>query len=353
MNNIFDIQRFGKVLVNDFKTKYKTKFFTITGIAFYPFVFVLLSIFDWDLFILGSHIRHALTMTIGAFSILLAPFILYGNVNKRKRGTDYIMLPASAFEKYLSMLIMCIVVAPVTTVAACYLVDTVAATIFPNILPGYSVNMIKIEWNIVLTVALYSSVSILGNLVFRKHKIIATACIGFISAIILFSVSLSAMYHYILNSEMELENGTTVTLKQIADEYETAYNEHGSVCIDVSTDSTSCAGCEYTNDSSVIADCCSSVPVCTAQGDKNITSIKVKGNDKYEIKIVEDIDNAGNNAVFIVNDGKWNRLVKDSSILIAENYWKWPYTIFKIVFYLIIPAALFILGFIRLKRVQL
>lgn len=349
MNNIFDIQRFGKVLVNDLKTKYKTKFFTITGIALYPFIFVLLSLFNWDMFILGAELRQVFTMFIGAFSILLAPFVLYGNVNKKKRGTDYIMLPASAFEKYLSMLIMCIVVTPVTTVGACYLVDTVAATIFPNILPGYSVNNISIEWYVVLVVALYSSVSILGNLVFRKHKIIATTCIGFLSAIILFSVALTGMYHYILNSEMELENGAIVTLKEIVKEYN-ANNRQGNVCKNVSTDTTNC---QAISDSTGIEDCCSSVPVSIAQGNKHVTNIKVKINDKYEMRIVEDADNAGNNAIYIVNGDKWDILAKGSSIFLAEKYWKVPYALFKIIFYIIIPAALFILGFIRLKRVQL
>ena len=133
MNNIFNFNRFGKVLVNDLKTKYITKFFTITGIALFPFVFVLISFFRRDVPVyMEGDLRCFLIFLFGTVIMFLAPFIIYGNVNRRKRGTDYIMLPASSFEKYLSMLLVCIVVVPVTAIAACFAVDAVAATIFPS-----------------------------------------------------------------------------------------------------------------------------------------------------------------------------------------------------------------------------
>ena len=350
MNNIFNFNRFGKVLVNDLKTKYITKFFTITGIAFFPFVFVLISFFRSDVPVyMEGDLRCLFTFVIGGISMLLAPFIIYGNVNRRKRGTDYIMLPASSFEKYLSMLLVCIVVVPVTAIAACFAVDAVAATIFPSVIRGYSIKWFNsyFDWDICLIAVLYSSATILGNLTFRKHKIIATACIGFIVAVISFTIAASAMYNYALDSILELPDGTSMTIREMVDKYDSEY-EKGNIVVDVKEDTTCC-----NNNSSIIAVAQNSpVKVNVTQGNENLIRIKLKDEEDNYIVVTQDKDNQDKVNAYVERNGCRYPWGGADSMILTEKHWKGIFTIFEVIFYAI-PVVMFILGFFRLRKVQL
>ncbi len=350
MNNIFNFNRFGKVLVNDLKTKYITKFFTITGIALFPFVFVLISFFRSDVPVyMEGDLRCFLIFLFGTIIMFLAPFIIYGNVNRRKRGTDYIMLPASSFEKYLSMLLVCIVVVPVTAIAACFAVDAVAATIFPSVIRGYSIKWFNsyFDWDIYLIAVLYSSVTILGNLVFRKHKIITTACISFIVAVISFTIATSAMYNYALDSILELPDGTSMTIRELVDKYNSEY-EKGNIAVDVKEDTTCC------NNNSSIMTAAQNAPtkVKITKGGENCIRIKLKGEGDNYLVITQDDYNQDSVNAYIEKNGCRYPWGGAQSMILIEKYWRGIFTIFEVIFYAI-PVLLFILGFLRLRKVQL
>ncbi len=350
MNNIFNFNRFGKVLVNDLKTKYITKFFTITGIALFPFVFVLISFFRSDVPVyMEGDLRCFLIFLFGTIIMFLAPFIIYGNVNRRKRGTDYIMLPASSFEKYLSMLLVCIVVVPVTAIAACFAVDAVAATIFPSVIRGYSIKWFNsyFDWDIYLIAVLYSSVTILGNLVFRKHKIITTACISFIVAVISFTIATSSMYNYALDSILELPDGTSMTIRELVDKYNSEY-EKGNIAVDVKEDTTCC-----NNNSSIIAVAQNSpVKVNVTQGNENLIRIKLKDEEDNYLVVTQDKDNQDKVNAYVERNGCRYPWGGADSMILTKKHWKGIFTIFEVIFYTI-PVVLFILGFFRLRKVQL
>lgn len=350
MNNIFNFNRFGKVLVNDLKTKYITKFFTITGIALFPFVFVLISFFRSDVPVyMEGDLRCFLIFLFGTVIMFLAPFIIYGNVNRRKRGTDYIMLPASSFEKYLSMLLVCIVVVPVTAIAACFAVDAVAATIFPSVIRGYSIKWFNsyFDWDIYLIAVLYSSATILGNLVFRKHKIITTACISFIVAVISFTIATSSMYNYALDSILELPDGTSMTIRELVDKYNSEY-EKGNIAVDVKEDTTCC-----NNNSSIITVAQNSpVKINITQGGENCIRIKLKGEEDSYIVVSQDLDNQDSVNAYIEKNGCRYPWGGADSMILTKKHWKGIFTIFEVIFYTI-PVVLFILGFFRLRKVQL
>ncbi len=350
MNNIFNFNRFGKVLVNDLKTKYITKVLTITGIALFPFLFVLISFFRSDVPVyMEGDLRCFLIFLFGTVIMFLAPFIIYGNVNRRKRGTDYIMLPASSFEKYLSMLLVCIVVVPVTAIAACFAVDAVAATIFPSVIRGYSIKWFNsyFDWDIYLIAVLYSSVTILGNLVFRKHKIITTACISFIVAVISFTIATSAMYNYALDSILELPDGTSMTIRELVDKYNSEY-EKGNIAVDVKEDTTCC-----NNNSSIIAVAQNSpVKVNVTQGNVYLISIKLKDEEDNYLLVTQDKDNQDKVIAYVERNGCRYPWGGADSMILTKKHWKGIFTIFEVIFYTI-PVVLFILGFFRLRKVQL
>ena len=345
MNNIFNFNRFGKVLVNDLKTKYITKFFSITGVALFPFVFVLISFFrrDVPIFMEGD-LRCFLIFIFGTITMFLAPFIIYGNVNRRKRGTDYIMLPASSFEKYLSMLLVCVVAVPVTTFIACFAADAVAATIFPSVIRGYSIKWINyyFDWDIYLIAVLYSSATILGNLVFRRHKIIATLCTGFIVAVISFTIATSAMYNYALDSILELSDGTNLTVHELIDKYDSKH-ENGNTVIDVKEDTT------YCNKDSNITAVAQNSPM-----KENITKVRIKlkgEGDNYFVITQDHYDQDKVNA-YVEKNGCRYPWGGAQSMIVIKNFWDGFFLIFEIIFYTI-PVVLFILGFFRLRKVQL
>lgn len=350
MNNIFNFNRFGKVLVNDLKTKYITKFFTITGIALFPFVFVLISFFRSDVPVyMEGDLRCFLIFLFGTVFMFLAPFIIYGNVNRRKRGTDYIMLPASSFEKYLSMLLVCIVVVPVTAIAACFAVDAVAATIFPSVIRGYSIKWFNsyFDWDIYLIAVLYSSVTILGNLVFRKHKIITTACISFIVAVISFTIATSAMYNYALDSILELPDGTSMTIRELVDKYNSEYENENTV-VDIKEDTTCC----YNNSCIMTAAQNAPTKVKITKGGENCIRIKLKGEGDNYLVITQDDYNQDSVNAYIEKNGCRYPWGGAQSMILIEKYWRGIFTIFEVIFYAI-PVVLFILGFFRLRKVQL
>ncbi len=350
MNNIFNFNRFGKVLVNDLKTKYITKFFTITGIALFPFVFVLISFFRSDVPVyMEGDLRCFLIFLFGTIIMFLAPFIIYGNVNRRKRGTDYIMLPASSFEKYLSMLLVCIVVVPVTAIAACFAVDAVAATIFPSVIRGYSIKWFNsyFDWDICLIAVLYSSATILGNLVFRIHKIIATLCIGFIVAIISFTIAASATYNYALNSILEIQDGTNLTVRELIDKYDSEYENENTV-VDIKEDTTCC----YNNSCIMTAAQNAPTKVKITKGGENCIRIKLKGEGDNYLVITQDDYNQDSVNAYIEKNGCRYPWGGAQSMILIEKYWRGIFTIFEVIFYAI-PVLLFILGFFRLRKVQL
>ena len=350
MNNIFNFNRFGKVLVNDLKTKYITKFFTITGIALFPFVFVLISFFRSDVPVyMEGDLRCFLIFLFGTVIMFLAPFIIYGNVNRRKRGTDYIMLPASSFEKYLSMLLVCIVVVPVTAIAACFAVDAVAATIFPSVIRGYSIKWFNsyFDWDIYLIAVLYSSATILGNLVFRRHKIIATLCIGFIVAIISFTIAASAMYNYALNSILEIQDGTNLTVRELIDKYDSEYENENTV-VDIKEDTTCC----YNNSCIMTAAQNAPTKVKITKGGENCIRIKLKGEGDNYLVITQDDYNQDSVNAYIEKNGCRYPWGGAQSMILIEKYWRGIFTIFEVIFYAI-PVLLFILGFLRLRKIQL
>lgn len=70
------------------------------------------------------------------FAICLAVLELlmaktYGFITDRKEGSDYLMIPASTFEKWLSMMLVCLVVIPVLFLVTYLLVDGFVCAVIP------------------------------------------------------------------------------------------------------------------------------------------------------------------------------------------------------------------------------
>ena len=104
MNEVFDIKRFGK-LVQYEVVNYMPRFFKSLLI----FASIIFAMWTMDSDMLAASRAH-LVQFLFTLAVTLSPFIVYKDVNNRKKGYIYAMIPASTLEKLLSMIVICVVV---------------------------------------------------------------------------------------------------------------------------------------------------------------------------------------------------------------------------------------------------
>ena len=63
---------------------------------------------------------------------IMAPSRLYGHVTDKRYGTEFLMLPASTFEKFLSLVIISAVVMPLCLAVLLLVSDSLLGLLFPN-----------------------------------------------------------------------------------------------------------------------------------------------------------------------------------------------------------------------------
>ena len=113
MNETFDIKRFGKLLQYEV-VNYIPNFFK--SLLIFASVIAAVWIFSLTVdFPVLPNGRELLVTPLFALAIVLSPFIVYKDMNNRKKGYIYAMMPASTLEKLLSMMVLCIVLVPVIT----------------------------------------------------------------------------------------------------------------------------------------------------------------------------------------------------------------------------------------------
>ena len=181
MNDIFSFGRFARLFRYEC-VNYLPRH--IKGMAVYSGLIVLLWLFTWTLR-LELPDRSLFVGFLFYVAVVLAPYFVYGEFNHRKKGYYYAMLPASILEKYLSMLLMCIVVIPVVTYLLLTLTDIVlycasyigggkfTGLVFYNPFTYDIFSMGIYNWfeNIMFIVATVSYI-MMFNALFRRFKIV-------------------------------------------------------------------------------------------------------------------------------------------------------------------------------------
>ena len=111
MNEIFDIKRLWKLMqyevVNYIPNFFKSLLIFASVIAA---VWIFSLTVDYSILPNG---RDSLVGVLFMFAVALSPFVIYKDMNDRKKGYIYAMTPASTLEKLLSMIVLCVVVVPV------------------------------------------------------------------------------------------------------------------------------------------------------------------------------------------------------------------------------------------------
>lgn len=195
MSNVFDIKRFGKYISYDLNNAWNNFGLSLIVLALVPLiVFVFQEVFslaftqsltELPVWAKGT----ALGVTAVAL-IIIAPVKLYGRLTEKRLGSDWLMVPASAFEKFLSMVLILCVVVPVVFLAISSCCDMLL-----SLIPCYGeslifkgadawnqlVQMIQDNDGLEVTTAGYSMVWLsfcssilvftLGAICFKKNKV--------------------------------------------------------------------------------------------------------------------------------------------------------------------------------------
>ncbi len=156
MNNVFSPKRFGKYLCYDLENAWNNFGLALLILGLLPaIVFVVAQLFHFIFngqVMIESDAIMPMRITSGlvcvAVAVILFPIKAYGSVTDKRAGSSFLMLPASTFEKWLSMMLVLCVIAPLCLCALYIGSDTLMGLIFPN---SFGTAIIKIPYNEILS----------------------------------------------------------------------------------------------------------------------------------------------------------------------------------------------------------
>jgi len=206
MNNTFNIQRFGKILKHDglnFFPNFILSLAILWAIPVVIYLFTALMPTDGTKQIYDAMSRVNVIDALLKIAIIIAPAILYKTCNDSRKGIGYAMLPASTLEKFLSMVIFCVIVTPIVYIAGALAIDSILA-IINGPYDGFALSMYfdkfsQIEYSFeqhgtkvmlddalpifinnlspafmrvlsILGILMLSSIFMFGNMIFKKRK---------------------------------------------------------------------------------------------------------------------------------------------------------------------------------------
>lgn len=206
MNNTFEYKRFAKVLRYDLIRSYHN-----FGISLLMFIFMplLLSVLGGSLAMVfnGTWIQPGINSRIATFIITLIGMMftfapkVFGQITEKKYGSEQLMIPASSFEKYLSMALYSAVIVPFIFIFCNLAVD--AAVVSLNLASGETLLSFFNRYSVINESGIYlnlrailcfslvidSLVFLLGSIYFQRFKI-AKTILSLIALQILFSMIL-------------------------------------------------------------------------------------------------------------------------------------------------------------------
>ena len=137
MSDFFDIKRFGKFLTYELNNAKASCGLSILVMGLLPaIIFTFFEIFS---FIFNRHLQPLdieLKKICFTFCILILvmsiPAKMYGRLTERRKGSDWLMIPASTFEKFLSMVVIVCVAIPLSFFVLSGCSDWLLSVVFPR-----------------------------------------------------------------------------------------------------------------------------------------------------------------------------------------------------------------------------
>ena len=212
MNDIFNWSRFGRYLKHDLLRCFRSYKLAALLLALLPLILLVLAfafslVFDLEQRTPSAELRLGFgyaALTVFVFSF---PSRAYGLITDKRRGAAWMLVPVSMLEKFASMILITLVIAPVVLIGTHLTLDAAICSIFPScgesLWSGLTealqentsgsmkiykdvdaVNIIS-EWTLGYTVFINTMfnnllIFLLGAVIFKRHKIATTflACIG-------------------------------------------------------------------------------------------------------------------------------------------------------------------------------
>lgn len=202
-NEVFNGQRFWNWFKYDMKQMWRNQMKAALGIGFSGLIFYALAIMfnlvidqAWQ----GpSGAGRALVFVFALVALQLYQTKTYGFLTDKSKGSAWLMAPASTLEKWVSMMIMTLIVIPVLFFVAYLGVDWLLCTVdhscgvsmisaFADALSQYSaayeagdtlISIGSAVWFIIASFCLNFLYFLLCGIVFKKHKILYAIAITF------------------------------------------------------------------------------------------------------------------------------------------------------------------------------
>lgn len=204
MSNVFDFKRFGGYFTYSLRNGASNFSLTLLLCALMPavaFVFyeLIMLVFNGS-FPTSSELMRDLAAVFGLLIIILiAPSKLFGCITDKRQGTAYLMIPASTFEKWLTIILICVLVLPLCFIVLMVAGDALMMLIFGSAYAdGYLFTYLCQSFNIELDCVTINAFALgyadwitgiliyaLGAVWFKKAKVGKTLlCVTLLSIII-------------------------------------------------------------------------------------------------------------------------------------------------------------------------
>jgi len=206
-NNRFSFNRFGKYFLYDIKATWKNTGVLFLVLALFPVVTYLIyllyeAIFTgnlWTTITTGEEVMKGPGIAVRLVFLVIVTFVLalvipsraYGHITEKKSGSEWLMLPASRFEKYLSMMLNTLIFIPLAFFAIYFLSDAAICLLDSSCgtpIVASNINGLMEEhmgempfrlvnngfWIAFINYIDYAVVFLVGALIFKKWKIVGT-----------------------------------------------------------------------------------------------------------------------------------------------------------------------------------
>ncbi len=227
MNNTFNFNRFGKYLLYDLKRQWKNLGMLMLIFAMFPIIFYMLYMFFaalfsdeglmWLFFGISTDgptlwTRFGMFVAMTAIFVMIFPSRAYGEITDKAKGAEWLMLPASRLEKFVSMLLVSLVVIPLAYVAVYLLSDAFVCLLDRSC--GDSLLSFRINtatygdpivipangfWILASTIVGNAIIFLLGGLTFKKWKVVGTLLVLFALQLVLSGLTSA----FITNADLE------------------------------------------------------------------------------------------------------------------------------------------------------
>ena len=128
MNNTFNIKRFGNVVRRDGMSYFQNFGWTLIVLWALPVIMWFLTYISMETFDTGIISNRDTKISILMWlSLMIVPSRLYKNYNDSRKGVVLAMTPASSLEKFLSMILYCVVITPIVYLIGALFIDTILA----------------------------------------------------------------------------------------------------------------------------------------------------------------------------------------------------------------------------------